>query len=308
MIILGCGYIGTALAQSALAAGESVSALTRSQARAELLRALGLNPVVAADIAADAWHGALPPAGESIVFCVSPSQAGEDGYRHSFVEGAKSVQRWLEESVAAGNEPARELVFTSSTSVYPQTDGGWVDETSPVDTAQLGPAGRMLRETEDFLLALAPRLVHRVWILRLAGIYGPHRHHLLDALRAGVAIFPGDGGNWVNLVHRDDAVGAIRSCLAALTVVPGGIFNVADDEPVRKRELVEWLAKRVGSEVAEIKFNAEASGRSGHRRNATGETPSRRISSVRLKRELGWQCAWPSFREGYGQILAKSGF
>ncbi len=302
MIILGCGYLGTALARVALAAGEGVSALTRSEGRAAELRGMGLAKVVAGDIATVAWQAAFEPAGEPIVFCVAPSSFGEAGYRNSFVEGAKAIKRWLEKSAATGKGPARELVFTSSTSVYPQTDGEWVDEATAMDGTQLGPAGQLLREAEEILLSLAPRLIRRVWILRLAGIYGAQRHYLLDALRAGETAFSGDGGNWINLVHRDDAVSAIRACLAAPERISGGIYNVADDEPVRKRELVEWLAKKLGREAAALKFDA-AAGRSSHRKNAAGETPNRRISSARFKRVLGWSCSQPNFRTGYGQIL-----
>ena len=303
MLILGCGYLGTALAQSTLGAGQAVLALTRSEARAGDLRAFGLGRVVAADIATDDWHGQFSPAGESIVFCVAPSRAGEDGYRHSFVEGAKSIGRWLANSAAIGQDPARELVFTSSTSVYPQSDGGWVDEASPVDAQQLGPAGRLLRETEEVLRALPPRLIRRVWILRLAGLYGPQRHHLLDALRAGESTFPGNGENWVNLLHRDDAVRAIQACLAAPAEIPGGVFNIADDEPVRKRDLMAWLAEQLGRNSADLKFDSKVPARSRHRQNAAGKTPNRRVSNARFKNTIRWNCISYSYRVGYMGIL-----
>jgi len=303
MLILGCGYLGTALAQVALAGGESVSALTRSAERAGELRTLGFAKVAAADIATDDWHAAFDPAGETIVFCVAPAQRGEEGYRQAYVEGAKSIIRWLEKSAVAGRPPARELLFTSSTSVYPQTDGGWAAEDAPADAVRLSPAGKLLRETEELLRAVTPQLVKRVWILRLAGLYGPGRHQLLDALRAGGNAFPGDGEQWVNLLHRDDAVGAMRACQAAPAEIRGGVFNVADDEPVRKRELVEWLAKKLELNPAELHFDGATSARSSHRRNVTGETPNRRIANGRLKQAIGWRCLYPSCREGYAIIF-----
>ncbi len=303
MIILGCGYIGTALAKAALAVGENVGVLTRSEGRAADLRAMGFGEVVAADIVSDNWHAAFNPAGEAVVFCVAPSKAGEDGYQHSFIEGAKSIVRWLDQSAASGRVPARELVFTSSTSVYPQTDGSWVDEATLVDAARLGAAGRVLREAEEILLTLSPRLVRRVWVLRLAGLYGPQRHYLLDALRGGETTFPGDGANWVNLLHRDDAVGAMQACLAAPVEITGGIFNVTDDEPVRKCDLLAWLAGRVGRDPAGLKFDAAGSARSIHRRNAAGQTPNRRVANARIRQAIGWQCRAGSFREGYAKLL-----
>jgi nucleoside-diphosphate-sugar epimerase len=305
MLILGCGYLGTALARAALAEGEAVSALTRSAARAAGLRALGLNPVLAADIAGDDWHAALNPAGAVIVNSVAPASRGAEGYRHSFVEGAKSIMRWLEHSAATGHAPARELIFTSSTSVYPQTDGGWVAEDAPVDAVEPGPAGMVLRETENLLLALPSRLVQRVWILRLAGLYGPGRHHLLDALRAGEKTFPGDGAHWVNLLHRDDAVRAMRACGAAPPALRGGLYNVADDEPVRKSELVAWLAGKLGQDAAALSFDAATRARSPHRRNAAGKVPHRRVSNTRLKNTFGWTPLYPSYRDGYDEIMGQ---
>ncbi|HTB64304.1 MAG TPA: NAD-dependent epimerase/dehydratase family protein [Opitutales bacterium] len=306
MLLLGCGYLGTALARTALIGGETVSALTRSEERAAALRALGLPKVVVGDIASDDWHAQLNPAGESIVNSVAPATPGAEGYRHSFVEGAKSITRWLEQSAAAGQAPAREFVFTSSTSVYPQTDGGWVDENTPVDPPTLGPAGALLREAEDLLLALPPRLVRRVWILRLAGLYGPSRHHLLDALRAGESHFPGDGAQWLNLLHRDDAVGAIRACLGAMADIHGGIFNVTDDSPAPKRELVLWLARQLGRNPTQINFDAAVSTRSHHRKNAAGKVPHRRMANGKIKAALPWRAQFPSYREGYAGLLSSS--
>ncbi len=303
MLILGCGYLGTALARHVRGEGGAVSALTRSAARAGELRAIGLDPVLAGDIASDEWHAGLNPADAAIVNGVAPGGRGEEGYRHSFIEGAKSIVRWLEQSAAAGHAPARELIFTSSTSVYPQTDGGWVAEDARVEAAELGPAGMILREAENLLLALPPRLVRRVWVLRLAGLYGPDRHQLLDALRAGEKSFPGDGAHWVNLLHRDDAVSAMRACCAAPPAIRGGIYNVADDEPVRKGELVAWLAGKLGQDPAALSFDAATSARSPHRRNAGGRVPNRRISNAHLKDTLGWSPRYPSCQEGYDEII-----
>jgi nucleoside-diphosphate-sugar epimerase len=306
MILLGCGYVGTALARAALARGESVSALTRSEGRVAELRGLGLPEVVVGDIASERWHGALNPAGESIVNCVAPSARGVEGYRHSFIEGTKSLIHWLEQSAATGREPARELVFTSSTGVYPQTDGEWVVEDAPVNAAELSPAGAILREAENLLLALPPRLVRRVWVLRLAGLYGPGRHHLLDALRAGEKTFPGGGEHWVNLLHREDAMLAIRACLNATLTFTGGVYNVADNEPVRKRELVAWLAERLGLDASGIRFDASVSARSSHRSTAAGNVPNRRIANARLRKILGWNALSPSYRDGYENIIRQS--
>jgi len=303
MIILGSGYIGLALAQTAQAAGEPVAALTRNAARAAELRALGV-PVVVADLAGSDWHLALDPAGVDIVNCVSPSSPGVEGYRHSFLTGHASVRTWLEKSLARTGKLARSVTFTSSTTVYPQTDGGWVDENTPFQLSALGPGGAVLREAEEEWLALSPKLSQRAWVLRLAGLYGPGRHHLLDALRAGEKSFPGDENHWVNLLHRDDATAAICACIAARLEIAGGIFNAGDNEPVRKGDLVGWLAQRLGQDPAALSFNSAKNSRATHRRTASGVIPDRKISSARLQKTLNWVPLYPSFREGYESCLS----
>ena len=102
MVILGSGYIGLALARVALASGEPVAALTRNAARAAELRALGVDPIVVADLAALDWHSALNPADADIINCVSPSSSGVEGYQHSFLAGFASVKSWLQKSATGG--------------------------------------------------------------------------------------------------------------------------------------------------------------------------------------------------------------
>jgi nucleoside-diphosphate-sugar epimerase len=307
MIILGCGYVGTELARQALAAGESVAALTRNTGKAAELRALGVAPVVVADIAGEDWHAAFDAIDAQVVNCVAPAGAGPEGYRHSFIAGAKSVASWLEKSVALGRPPARELIFTSSTGVYPQTEGEWVEEATPVALESLSAAGTVLREVEEQGLALPGQWVRRVWVMRLGGLYGPGRHQLLDAVQAGEKSFPGGGGHWVNLLYRDDAVAAIRRALTAPTKIAGGVFNVVDNEPVLKSVLVAWLAQRLGRRAEEIQFTPGESTRATHRRSPTGKIPHRRIANVKLRQALGWEPLYPSYRDGYERIIAHCG-
>jgi nucleoside-diphosphate-sugar epimerase len=303
LVILGCGYIGTELARAARVDGAAVSVLVRDPSRAAILREQGFAPVAVADLASDAWHRELDPGDASVVMCVSPSTPNPAGYRHSFIAGTQSLARWLEKSAAAGHAPARDVLFTSATGVYPQTDGSWVDEDTPVDPATLSPAGALLREAEELFFALPKRLAERIWVLRFAGLYGPQRHHLLDALRIGQRTFPGGGDHWVNLLHRDDAVAAIRACFAAPAAVSGGIFNAVDNEPVLKRDLLGWLMGELGQNPAALQFDPTASARSPHRENATGVAPHRRIANQRLREILHWSLHYPSFREGYRPIL-----
>lgn len=288
LVILGCGYIGVAVARLARAAGLHVDALTRNAARAADLAELGLKPVVA-DLATEAWHERIAPGADLVLNCVSAGSGGLDGYRRSYVEGMHSLAAW-----ARRGRPDT-LVYTSSTSVYPQSGGVGVDETAP--TEGTSETGRILVEAESVLRG-AEGVCGRWFILRLAGIYGPGRHHLLDQVRAGAAEMAGDGSHHLNLAHRDDISAAVMAAFAAPPPRRDEILNVVDDTPTPKAEVVRWLASQTG-QPAPCFSDGPANARRGFR-----SPPDRLISNARLKAALGWRPRYPSFREGYGPILS----
>jgi len=290
LIIFGCGYVGSALARAAVAAGAQVEALTRNPEKATALRASGLASVVVADLSGADWHGQLAPGADFVVNCVSSGGGGAAGYRQSYVAGQQSILAWA----AAGLRPTGTLVYTSSTSVYPQGGGATVDESADADGAT--PNGRIIRESE-ILLQNAPAAACRRWfILRLAGIYGPGRHHLLDQLCAGAALLPGSGAHRLNLVHRDDIVAALLACLEAPPPVAQEIFNVADTAPARREEAVRWLATRLGRAMPVF------DGTGGARRDGA-PVPDRIITSGKIQRVLGWRPRFPDYRAGFESIL-----
>lgn len=285
LVIFGCGYVGAAVATGAIDRGMKVTALTRNAANAYLLREQGID-VVVADLATTAWHGDVPTAPEFVLNCVSAASPGLDGYRHSYIDGMRSVIDW-----ARGRGRVGTLVYTSSTSVYPEGNGAVVDETAP--TAEAGERGRLLLAAES-LLGTAAGACDRWFVLRLAGIYGPGRHHLLDQVRAGEI---GDlGAHRLNLAHRHDIAAAIWACFAAPPHVRNEIFNVADDQPVPKPEVVAWLAGRLARPLPRVSLA------SGAKRRPV--TPDRVISNARIKAVLGWAPQYTSFREGYEMLLS----
>jgi nucleoside-diphosphate-sugar epimerase len=287
LVILGCGYLGAAVAAQARAAGLHVEALTRNPARAAEMAALGVATVVD-DLATDTWHRRIAPGAELVLDCVGAGGGGVEGYRHSYVDGLRSVLAWARQG------PVGTLVYTSSTSVYPQTGGAVVDETAAADTR--GPTSRILREAEG-VLRQAGEACGRWFILRLAGIYGPGRHHLLDQVRTGAEALPGDGGHRLNLAHRDDICAAVFAAFAAPPRWWNRVYNVADDAPGAKAEVVGWLAQQLGR--APPRFTGgPASARRGF-----AVPPDRIISNARLRAELGWRPRYPSFREGYAAIM-----
>jgi nucleoside-diphosphate-sugar epimerase len=294
LVIFGAGYVGGELARQALARGLRVTALTRDAEQAALLAALGAGTVVA-DLAGEAWHGRIDGGAEFAVNCVSAGGGGLEGYRHSYVEGMASILAWARARGAAGT-----LVYTSSTAVYPQDGGVAVDETAP--TGGTGGRARLLLDAEAQLRALektqapAVRPCGRWFILRLAGIYGPGRHHLLEQVRAGE--MAGRGDYHLNLIHRDDIVAAVWAALGAPPAVANEIFNVSDDGAASKAEIARWLAARLGVPAPRLTGEPAAGRRE--------MTPDRVIANAKLKAALGWQPRYPSFREGYGEILNRA--
>jgi nucleoside-diphosphate-sugar epimerase len=311
LVIFGAGYVGAAVAREAVARGMHVTALTRNQAKAEVLRASGME-VVVADLASGTWHGQIAGGADFVLNCVSSGGGGVAGYNHSYLGGMNSILQWAS---APGNA-AGTLVYTSSTSVYPQGGGITVDETAPTD----GPAERpqVLVAAENALRGAAlpsalgglpsPRSTEksvagngqitsgackRWFILRLAGIYGPGRHHLLEQVRAGE--ISGRGDFHLNLIHLEDICAAVWAAFNAPTEIRNEILNVADDGAATKMEIVSWIAAQRG--IAVPRFTGEpASGR-------RSVTPDRVISNAKLKAMLAWAPRYPGFREGYAALL-----
>ena len=291
LVIFGCGYVGSEVARQAIERGLRVTALTRNAEKAEQLKATGVQTVVA-DLASNDWHAAIAEGADFVLNAVSSGGGGVSGYWNSYVGGMKSVLAW-----AAANQPLGTLVYTSSTSVYPQDGGVLVDETS--STEGVGELPQILLAAENCLRdACSPATGHepfqRCFILRLAGIYGPGRHHLVDQVRSGVV--SGRGEHHLNLAHRDDIVSAIWSAFEAPMNVPGGLFNVADDGAAPKGEITSWLAQEMGLPAPTF-TGVPAAGR-------RAVTPDRIIVNARIKSVLGWRPRYPTFREGYKNRLA----
>ncbi|MBC7368894.1 MAG: NAD-dependent epimerase/dehydratase family protein [Undibacterium sp.] len=283
LVIFGCGYVGATVARIAVARGLQVTALTRNVAKADALRSDGVGEVIVGDLAGNAWHERIEGGADYVLNCVSSGGGGIEGYRRSYLEGMTSVVAWLRTRGGAGA-----AVYTSSTSVYPQDGGATVDENAPTGGEE---RAQVLVATERTLLDAEDAAAARV-VLRLAGIYGAGRHHLLEQVRAGEAA--GRPDYHLNLVHRDDIAAAVWAVWGA---GPGAhIFNVADDGAATKGEIVTWLAERIG--VAVPVFSGVPAG--GRR----AVTPDRIIANGKLKAERGWRASCPTFREGYEKILS----
>jgi len=288
LVVFGAGYVGGAVAAAVGGGlGARVTALTRNPAKVSALAAEGCD-VVIDDLSSDAWHKKISGPVDFVLNCVSSGGDGIDGYRRSYVEGMRSILAWAATQGSIGT-----LIYTSSTSVYPQSGGARVDENASIEGA-VGTSAVLL-EAENLLRENARAVFARWFILRLAGIYGPRRHHLLDQLRNGETEIGGRGAHRLNLIHRDDIVAAIIAAFAAPSGIANEIFNVADDTAVPKSEVVTWLAERIGQPAP--RFTGEAT--AGRR----AVTPDRVITNDKIKAVLGWRPRYPDFRAGYRPLL-----
>lgn len=294
VIIFGCGYVGRALAHEAVSRGWETWVHSRNPDSLASVEEVPEIRKIRADLHSDEWHASLEGSWDIAFNLVSSAGGGLDGYRLSYLEGNRSIRRW------ASNNSVKRFIYSSATSVYPQTDGEWVVEGDvPADLHELSSSGAVLREAEMEILksTVFPERV----IARLSGIYGPGRHLYLNRLREGADHIPGDGSGWLNLIYLQDIVGALLLMAEANLPEAGSVFNVVDNAPSRKQDIVDWLADRTG--VPTIPFDPSSSGSRASRRRVQGALPNRRVRNDKLRDILGWKPEFPDFKSGYEDIL-----
>lgn len=284
ILIIGCGYLGLPLGAELARQGHQVWGMRRTDSSHAQLEVAGITPVIA-DITDLSTLLRLPNNYDWVVNCVSASGGGVEEYRRVYLEGTRHLLRWLEKA------PLKKFVYTSSTSVYGQTDGSTVDESSPTEPE--AETAKVLVATEQ-LLCEAARTGFPVVILRLSGIYGPTRGYWFKRFLQGDAMLEGDGGRILNMIHRDDAKGAIIAALERGR--SGAFYNVTDNEPTTQLALFEFLAKELKRPLPpSLPVDPAAASRRG--------TTNKRISNQRLRDELRYQFKYPTFREGMGSVL-----
>ena len=272
VLIIGCGYVGTAAGLALVGHGHEVFGLRRTAASE--LAAAGIRPLLA-DITRMEELAKLPTPFDWIINTASAGGGGLEAYRHIYFEGTRNILHWLQSA------PPSKYVYTSSTGVYAQDDGSWVDETSP--TEPTAPTAQVLLETEQLLLQAWSTQGFPAIILRVAGIYGPSRTHRPK----------GPDERFMNMIHRDDVTGVILAALERGRL--GQIYNAVDDEPVTQKIFSEWISAKTGTPMP----NSAEPGVLRKRGPA-----NKQISNEKLKRELGYRFKHPSFREGYASEIA----
>ena len=280
VLIIGCGYVGLPLGVELLRQGHAVTGLRRSAEGAAGLQRAGLQPL-SADITRRGDLAKLPLPYDWIVNTVSSGKGAAEEYQEVYFEGTRNLLEWLAPA------PPRKFVYTSSTSVYGQTDGSQVSETSPAEPAT--PTGRILLAAEKLLLDAARARQFPAVILRLAGIYGPGRGHYFLQYLKGEAGISGRGEQCLNLIHRDDVIGAIITVLQSGRA--GEIYNVVDDEPVPQIHFFRWLSETLGRGMPPFVPEAAAAAKRG--------ATNKKARNRKLRMELGYALRYPTFRQGY---------
>jgi nucleoside-diphosphate-sugar epimerase len=284
LIVCGLGYTGVATARAAAEAGLRVTAVTRDPANAPPLGAVTIVPFAAAGAAfADATHllATAPPPGDG------GEGEGADPVLHAHAAAIEAAPR------------LRWLGYLSTTGVYGDRGGGWVDETTPPAPGQ-DRSQRRLAAEQAWAALTTTRAVD---LFRLAGIYGPGRS-AFDDLRAGRARRIDKPGHAFGRIHRDDIVAAILAAVGQ-DLPPGvRVLNLNDDEPAEPALVVEEAARLLGMEPPKLTPFAEIEARmSPMGRSFWSE--SRRVASAGTQAALGLRWRYPTFREGLRGILAE---
>jgi nucleoside-diphosphate-sugar epimerase len=307
VLIVGCGYVGLPLGVELVRLGHEVFGLRRNVSAENELKAAGIQPLFG-DVTQPETLAKLPREFDWVVNCVaaglrraevaSATQAGggADDYRQVYLQGTRNLIEWLApaSAEASARQALKKFVYTSSTSVYGQTDGSQVKESSPAEP--LAETAKILVETEKVLLAAVAERKFPAVILRVAGIYGPDRGHWFKQFLKDEARMEGDGSRFLNMIHRDDLIGCIIAALKSGRA--GEIYNAADDEPVSQQHFFQWLAQALDKPLPP---SEPENPMENHKRGVT----NKRVSNRKLKMELGHQFKYPNFRKGYSAELLR---
>lgn len=272
LLIAGCGDLGVRLAGKLdRGGGWQATGLRRSPDRLPA----SIEPV-AADLLEPDSLARLPVDWDAVVYTATPSERSEAGYRAAYVEGLANLIEHVR---------TPRLVFVSSTAVYGQDAGEWVDEDAPTDPQRFN--GRVLLEAEALARAADGGVV------RLSGIYGPGREWLIRKARSGDVECRRKPPIWTNRIHSDDAA----SALAHVIQLDDRQFEAqrtwiaSDGQPAPRWDVLAWLADRLGMPGPVEPSEKDSDAGQG-----------KRVSSARL-RATGFRLQYPDFKSGYESLL-----
>jgi nucleoside-diphosphate-sugar epimerase len=274
VLIVGCGFVGLPLAREFAVSGWETCAFVASEASMAKLHGESFR-AYALDIRDEAnFRNLAKRTFDVVIHCASSGRGGVADYEAVF---------WLGTRNLLANLQCGRFILTSSTSLYSQTDGSWVDEESPANP--LRETGQILRKTEELVLGASGA------VARLAGLYGPGRCVPLQKLLDGKAIIEGNGERIMNMLHQVDAASTLRFLAETRAT---GLFNAVDNQPVSELEWFRYVCDRLNQPIPPF----------GPRdMNRKRGWTSKRVSNGKL-RSLGWDPLFPTFREGLAKEVA----
>jgi len=273
ILIIGCGYLGRRVAAQWRLRGHAVSALTRLAENAATLRSLGIEPIVG-DVLEPAGLRSLPSA-DVVLYAVGYDKHAGASKRDIYVQGLENALHQIASRVGR-------ILYVSSTSVYGQDAGEWVDESSPC-----------VPLTEDGQICLAAEQIARssgAIVLRFSGLYGPGRLlRRIESMRSREPIRTNPEG-FLNLIHVDDGARVIADLAERGDL--DATYLVTDDKPIRRREYYIHLAKLIGAPPPI--FQTDAAGTSGL---------NKRCLNARIHAAIGEILRFPTFDAGLADAI-----
>ena len=273
LLLIGHGYLGEEVARQALEADWRVTAVSRGEPGATSHPALREESADVSDSGSVSALESRIGQVDFVIHCASSGRGGIEAYEAVYLEGCRNL-------IAAFPETG--LLFTSSSSVYGQTDGSVVTEESPAEPDR--ETGRLLRAAEEEVLRSGG------WVFRLSGIYGDHRSVILRKFLRGEATLEENGERFLNQIHRADAASAIM--LAANGSLEPGIWNVSDARPLRQLDCFTELCRLYGRPLP------PTAPRDLNRKRGWTH---KQVSSAKLQ-AAGWTPRFPSFLDAVESI------
>jgi nucleoside-diphosphate-sugar epimerase len=288
-LVIGCGYLGERVAKSWRDAGHDVAVLTRSAAHANRFRDAGFQAVIG-DVTAPDSLRELPPS-DTVLYAVGFDRSAGPSMRDIYVDGLRNVLHALNDSVSR-------FIYISSTSVYGQSQGESIDESSPCEPTQA--SGTICLEAESLVEEFGHQKTdgeqdcHAV-VVRSAGLYGPGR--LLRRIESLKNREPIDGNPeaYLNLIHVDDLASAVLAIDDADQ--PDRLYLACDDRPITRRAYYTQLAKCL--DTPPPVFRSDTTG-------DQSENLGKRCSNRRLREELGLTLRFPTIDEGLPHAIIRA--
>jgi nucleoside-diphosphate-sugar epimerase len=291
-LVIGAGYLGGWICRLASEAGHQVFAARRSPPSQAELDGAPLVHWHAMDVLdplsvreAMATINGVADVG-TVIYCVSAGAGSVDAYHDAYRHGVRNV-------LAALN-PSQRFIFVSSTGVYPEDEGQWVDEFHEIDAEQVAPAQRAIIEGEAMVMERRGSVV-----ARLSGIYGPGRERMLMVARNAVDPIVVEQIAWTNRVHVEDGARALIHI--ATMESPGRLYCVTDYDPAAQHEITAWLRQQMGMSRARIVYMKDGNPVD----NAAGLPESNKRVRNNLLVSTGFVFKFQTYREGYAPLCQK---